>query len=298
MLTTSKSHFQGMEMGKSAVPSPTKPLIDIIVRSKNPARPGLHTIVLSMQEKTGGLQASISAAHFLSAATQLPQPGTAPEPWISKKRSSRYGGSGSGWFTRLAAPVPRVTGNIRNNDGTDGKGTQSPRTYLNGEKETDRTKMWATYSPAGGSSHMESAGGCVGGTDGSWCGQTADAPLKRQGEGRCKERPQTLWGAGCAPVALPAQMGGAASRVPINKASQRGSGVVQLPSIRTSSVTTSSPSLSYTVASPPPPSRLRGFRVMTSDLSGTACFSASLDETKAFGRRHLESQHGTERLLW
>ena len=220
MLTTSKSHFQGMEMGKSAVPSPTKPLIDIIVRSKNPARPGLHTIVLSMQEKTGGkdvvlvtclqnavgpttetpgaisgrqgemagmwwptkwtrqllnlgvahaisfyflfgkhshvvppfplhrlrrrhalralspshrrreslhpfdvfffllpsslfppgLQASISAAHFLSAATQLPQPGTAPEPWISKKRSSRYGGSGSGWFTRLAAPVPRVTG--------------------------------------------------------------------------------------------------------------------------------------------------------------------------------------------
>ena len=54
MLTTSKSHFQGMEMGKSAVPSPTKPLIDIIVRSKNPARPGLHTIVLSMQEKTGG----------------------------------------------------------------------------------------------------------------------------------------------------------------------------------------------------------------------------------------------------
>jgi hypothetical protein len=41
------------------------------------------------------------------------------------------------------------------------------------------------------------------GNDGRWTGTLSDvAPLKRQGGGDCKEREQTLWGAGCSPIAL------------------------------------------------------------------------------------------------
>eukprot|EP00729_Bicosta_minor_P005129 gene5129-3548_t len=137
LMTTSTSHFRGME-SKAAVPSPTKPLFDPVVRyTTNASRPGLKTHHLMQNRKSGGLQASISATHFVSAGTQLqlPSGGVQADAWLlPKKKASRYGGAGSGWFTRLAAPIPRVTGNIRNNDGSDGKG----------ENDLTRTKKWAT----------------------------------------------------------------------------------------------------------------------------------------------------------
>lgn len=58
LMTTSTSHFRGME-SKAAVPSPTKPLFDPVVRyTTNASRPGLKTHHLMQNRKSGGLQVS------------------------------------------------------------------------------------------------------------------------------------------------------------------------------------------------------------------------------------------------